>query len=84
MIFVGVDMGSCAVKAVAIKKTGKTFNILQTHFFPIKADESEEQKTLLKLSHLKTLADLYPSKEVRYIFWPPSKRSEHGSHSLSF
>ncbi len=73
MIFVGVDIGSCAVKAVAIKRTGKTFNIIQTHFFPIKADENEEQKRLLKLSYLKTLSDLYPSREARYIFCLPQK-----------
>ncbi len=68
MICVGIDIGSCAVKAVAIKKAGKTFNILQTHFFPIKADEKEEQKKLLILGHLKSLANLYQSRETKYIF----------------
>ena len=68
-----MDIGSCAVKAIAIKKSGKTFNIIQTHFFSIKADEDEEQKRLLKLSHLKTLADLYTSEETRYIFCLPQK-----------
>ena len=68
MIYVGVDIGSCAIKAVAIKKTNKTFNILQTHVFPIKADEREEQKKLLIVSHLKSLANLYRSPETKYIF----------------
>ena len=53
MIFVGIDIGSCAVKAVAIKKTGKDFHILQTHFFPIKIDDTEEQKKNIKVESLK-------------------------------
>ena len=82
MIFVGVDIGSCAVKAVAIKKTNKGFNILQTHFFSIKADEKEEQKAILKLGHLKSLADLYNSRETRYIFCFP--QNQVSTETLTF
>ncbi|MDE0118532.1 MAG: pilus assembly protein PilM [Bdellovibrionales bacterium] len=64
----GVDIGSCAVKAVAIKKTNKTFTVLQTHILPIKEDKREEQKKLLIVSHLKSLANLYRSPETKYIF----------------
>ena len=63
-----MDIGACAVKAVAIKKTNKTFNILQTHIFPIKEDDSEEQKRLLIVGHLKSLSHLYRSPETKYIF----------------
>ena len=82
MIFVGVDIGSCAVKAVAIKKANKTFNIFQTHFFPIKADEDEKQKKLLTLNYLKTLANLYPSREAKYIF--SFSQSEVSTERLTF
>ena len=68
MIFIGVDIGSYAVKAVAIKKANKTFDILQTHFFPIREDEDEKQKKLLILSYLKTLSNLYQNRETKYIF----------------
>ena len=63
-----MDIGSSAVKAVAIKKTKKSFDILQTHFFPIKVDESEEQKQLLISTHLKALTNLYQPRETKYIF----------------
>ena len=82
MIFVGVDIGSCAVKAVAIKKTNKAFQVLQTHFFPIKADADEKQKKLLISSHLKTLADLYQNQEVKYIFCLP--QNEISTDTLIF
>ena len=82
MIFVGVDIGSCAVKAVAIKKVSKTFNILQTYFFPIKADANEEQKNLLKIGHLKTLANLYQNREAKYIFC--LSQNEVSTEILSF
>ena len=82
MIFVGVDIGSCAVKAVAIKKTNKTFNILQTHFFSIKVDEDEEQKKLLILGHLKTLANLYQSRETKYVF--SFSQNEVSTEKLTF
>ncbi|MYE07289.1 MAG: hypothetical protein F4X95_00830 [Oligoflexia bacterium] len=68
MIYVGVDIGSCAVKAVAIKKANKAFTVLQTHIFPIKEDNREEQKRLLIVGHLKSLANLYRSPEAKYIF----------------
>jgi len=78
LIFIGVDFGSCALKAVAIKTSGKTFSILQTHYFPIKPEDSEEQKELSALSHLKNLVDLYKNREVRYILcWPQNEISVH-------
>ncbi len=82
MIFVGVDIGSCAVKAVAIKKNNKTFEILQTHFFSLKADENEEQKQLLISTHLKTLTNLYQNRETKYIF--SFSQNEVSSEKLSF
>ena len=82
MIFVGIDIGSCAVKAVAIKRTNKTFNILQTHFFHIKADDDEEQKKLLILGHLKTLTNLYQSRETKYIF--SLSQNEVSTEKLTF
>ncbi len=82
MIYVGVDIGSCAVKAAAIKTANKTFTVLQTHIFPIKPDVDEEQKRLLKLGHLKTLADLYNSTEAQYIFC--FSQNEVSSEKLSF
>lgn len=82
MIFVGVDIGSCAVKAVAIKKTSKGFDILQTHFFSIKADEKEEQKAMLIIGHLKSLADLYNNRETRYIFCLP--QNQVSTETLTF
>ncbi len=68
MIFVGIDLGASAVKAVAIKSSGHKFYILDTHFFPLKLDVDEEKKALLRIGHLKTLAELYQHQEVRYIF----------------
>ena len=52
---------------MAIKKTNKTFDIIQTYFFPIKLDTDEKQKKLLISSHLKTLADLHNNRETKYI-----------------
>ena len=77
MICVGVDIGSRAVKAVAIKKVGKTFNILQTHFFPLK-----ENGDLAEQAHLKTLATLYNSPETKYIFCVP--QNEVSVETLNF
>ena len=68
MIYVGVDIGSCSVKAVAIKKTGKTFAVLNTHLFSVKLELPEEQKRIVILSHLKTLKDLYKGREAQFIF----------------
>ena len=82
MVYVGVDIGSCAIKAAAIKKAGKTFTVLQTHFFSIKPDGGEEQKRLLRLSHLKTLADLYVHREAQYIFC--FSQNEVSTEKLSF
>ncbi len=82
MIFIGIDFGSCALKAVAIKTSGKTFSILQTHYFPIKPDDSEEQKELSALSYLKSLVDLYKNREVKYIFCCP--QNEISVHTLYF
>ena len=65
MIFVGVDIGSCALKAVAVKKTKKGFAILQTHFFPI---EEETDSSAQTISHLKMLKSLYTERDTRYIF----------------
>ena len=67
MIIVGVDIGSSAVKAVAIKKNKKSFDILRTHFFPLR----EEEKKVLVLSHLKSLKKLYPERDTQYIFCLP-------------
>ncbi len=67
MIFVGVDTGSSAVKAVAIKKNKKSFDILRTHFFPLQ----EENKKAQTLSHLKSLKKLYPERDTQYIFCLP-------------
>ena len=82
MIFIGIDFGSCALKAVAIKTGGKTFSILQTHHFPIKPDDNEEQKELSALSHLKSLVDLYKNRDVKYIFCCP--QNEISVHTLYF
>lgn len=82
MIFVGVDIGSCAVKAVAIKKNNKTFNILQTHFFSITAEENEDQRKLLILSHLKTLVNLYQGRDIKYIF--SFSQNEVSTEKLTF
>ena len=82
MIFIGIDFGSCALKAVAIKTSGKTFHILQTHYFPIKPEDSEEQKELSTLSHLKDLIDLYKNRDVKYIFCCP--QNEISVHTLHF
>ena len=82
MIFIGIDFGSCALKAVAIKTSGKTFHILQTHYFPIKPEDSEEQKELSTLSHLKGLIDLYKNRDVKYIFCCP--QNEISVHTLHF
>lgn len=68
MIFVGIDLGASAVKAVAIKSSGHKFYILDTHFFPLKLNVDEEKKILLRIGHLKTLSELYRNQEVRYIF----------------
>ena len=65
MIFVGVDIGSCALKAVAIKKNKKSFDVLRTHFF---SWTEETQDDTQKIRHLKTLKSLYPERETRYIF----------------
>ena len=78
-----MDFGSCALKAVAIKPgAGKTFNILQTHYFPVKPEDSEEQKELSRLSYLKSLIDLYQDREVKYIFCCP--QNEISVHTLHF
>ena len=68
MIFVGIDLGASAVKAVAIKSSGRQFYILDTHFFPLKLNVDEEKKVLLRIGYLKTLSELYRNQEVRYIF----------------
>ena len=65
MIFVGVDIGSCALKAVAVKKTKKTIEVLQTHFFSW-AEEDKNQTQIIE--HLKTLKNLYSGRDTRYIF----------------
>lgn len=67
---------------MAIKTSGKNFSILQTHYFPIKPEDSEEQKELSTLSHLKSLVDLYKNREVRYIFCCP--QNEISVHTLHF
>ena len=83
MICVGVDIGSCAVKAVAVKKLGKTFQILNTHFFPIpKWEEGKEKNRPFILSCLKQLVDSYPVSETKYIFCLP--QNEVSAVSLSF
>lgn len=53
---------------MSIKKNNKSFEVLQTHFFPLKVDESEEQKQLLISTHLKSLTNLYKNRETKYIF----------------
>ena len=65
MIFVGVDIGSCALKAVALKKNKKSCEILQTHFFPFTEEVASPAQ---KIRHLKTLKSLYPERDTRYIF----------------
>jgi len=77
-----VDISSFAVKAVAIKKSNKAFNILQTHFFSIVEEDDEDKKKLLVLSHLKTLNDLYADKEVKYIFC--ISQNDISTETLSF
>ena len=67
---------------MAIKTSGKTFSILQTHYFPIKPDDNEEQKELSALSHLKSLVDIYKNREVKYIFCCP--QNEISVHTLHF
>ena len=82
MIFIGVDFGSCALKAAAIKALRPGFTVLQTHFFPIKPDDSAEKKELAYLSHLKQLQSLYKNTEARYIFNCP--QNEVSTHILYF
>ncbi len=82
MIFIGVDLGSCAVKATAIKGTRQKFEILQTHFFPIKIGESREKRESQKLAHLKTLSNLYAGQEVKYIFCLPQNKIS--AHTMGF
>ena len=67
---------------MAIKTSGKTFHILQTHYFPIKPEDSEEQKELVTLSHLKSLIDVYKDRDVKYIFCCP--QNEISVHTLHF
>ena len=67
---------------MALKKTGKGFNILQTYFFPIKVDADEDQKKLLCLAHLKTLSNLYHSAETKFIFC--FSQNEVSTEKLSF
>ena len=67
---------------MAIKTSGKTFSILQTHYFPIKTEDSEAQKELSTLSHLKSLVDSYKNREVKYIFCCP--QNEISVHTLHF
>ena len=68
VIFIGVDIGSSAVKAVAIQLARQKFYILGTHFFSLKLNATEEENTLLTITHLKALNDLYQHKEVQYIY----------------
>ena len=82
MIFIGIDIGSCAVKAVVLKKLQQTFQIIKTHFFPIHLDDSEEKQKLDKKNYLKTLAKLYKNQEARYIICLP--QNQVSTHALSF
>ncbi len=68
LIFIGIDYSAEAVKAVAIKRADRGgFVIVNTHFFPIPLDEKSEKQELLKITHLKTLYDLYKKQDVKYI-----------------
>ncbi len=71
MIFIGIDLSVFAFKAVAIKTTGRSFTVLDTHFFSFPSSADKEKRDLLIVGHLKTLKDLYKNQEVKYIFCFP-------------
>ena len=83
MIFVGIDLSDFAVRAAAVKKTGAGFEVVGSHFFPLKpGGEDGEQTDLLKAGHLKTLAGLYQNQDVKYVL--SAAQNEISARSLSF
>ena len=56
--------------------------MIQTHYFPIHLDDTEEKQTLFKQNCLKDLANKYKNQEVKYIVCLP--QNQVSTHTLSF
>ncbi len=82
MIFVGVDTGASALKAVALKKEQHKIVVVDRHCFSFDLSFSPKELEKQKFDSLKNLADLYKGREVRWIACLP--QNQISTHLLYF
>ena len=67
MIFVGIDKGAEAVKAVALKREAGRVSVVGRHYFPLDLDGTAQKQQEEVLAALSTLADIYRGRDIRYL-----------------